>query len=369
MRIYLDYNATTPVLPEVLEEFRLWAVEEFGNPGSGHLYGQRAREALSAARRRVAALISARPEEVVFVSGGTEANNLALLGTVLPRGGGHVLVSAVEHPSVLAPARRLAELGFSVETIPVDGGGYVDPGEVRRRLRADTVLVSVMLANNETGALQPVKEIARICREAEVLFHTDAAQAVGKIPVSVREIGCDLLTLAGHKMYAPKGIGALYVREGVKLSPILFGGGQEGGLRPGTEPVALAAALGRAAEIALQDLPEEAERQRHLRERLWEGLREIFPRAVRHADPERTLPNTLSVSFPGLSGAEVLTRVPGICATTGAACHDRSEAVSHVLSAMGVPPEVARGTVRFSLGRFTTPEEIDRALKILREVF
>ncbi len=367
--VYLDYNATTPVLPEVAEVFSLYAVEEFGNPGSGHEVGRRAKAALEEARAKVARLISATPEEIVFVSGGTEANNLALLGAALARGRGHILVSRIEHPSVLEPALRLLELGFSVDFVPVDGQGYVDPDEVRRRLHPETFLVSVMLANNETGALQPVKEIARICREAEVLFHTDAAQAVGKIPVSVQEIGCDLLTLAGHKMYAPKGIGALYVRKGIKLSRILFGAGQEKGLRPGTEPVALAAALGKAAEVAASDLPEEAERQQALRERLWEGIRELFPSAVRHGDPKRTLPNTLSVSFPGLSGAEVLSKAAGLCASTGAACHDREETVSHVLSAMGVPPEVARGTVRFSLGRLTTPDEIEKALEILQEAF
>ncbi|RUM87705.1 MAG: cysteine desulfurase NifS [Thermodesulfatator sp.] len=365
--IYLDYNATTPVLPEALEALRQAAVEDFGNPGSGHSAGRRAREILEEARTRVATLLEATPEEILFVSGGTEANNLALLGAALSRGRGHLLVSRIEHPSVLEPALRLLELGFEVDFLPVDGGGYVDPEEVRRRLRPETFLVSVMLANNETGALQPVKEIVSICREAGVLFHTDAAQAVGKIPVSVREIGCDLLSIAGHKMYAPKGIGALYVRRGVRLSRILYGAGQERGLRPGTEPVPLAAALGAAAEFALHDLSAEAERQRALREYLWEGLRELEPRVVRHGDPERTLPNTLSVSFPGRVASEILSRAEGLCASTGAACHDRQEVLSHVLSAMGVPPEVARGTIRFSLGRWTTQEDLDGALKILEE--
>ncbi len=366
--VYLDYNATTPVLPEVAEALRRYLMEDFGNPGSGHVLGQRAKEALAAARAALAALLEAEPEEIIFLSGGTEANNLALLGTVLSRPRAHVLVSRIEHPSVLEPAVRLMELGYQVDFLPVDGGGYVDPEEVRRRLKPETVLVSVMLANNETGALQPVAEIARLCREAGVLFHTDAAQAVGKIPVSVKEIGCDLLTVAGHKMYAPKGIGALYVRKGVELHRILYGTGQERGLRPGTEPVALAVALGKAAEIAASDLTTEAERERFLRERLWEGLCELYPGVVRHGDPERTLPNTLSVSFPGKEGAEILSRARGLCATTGSACHDRRASVSHVLSAMGVSPEIARGTIRFSLGRLTTPEEIDRALEILREV-
>lgn len=366
--VYLDYNATAPVLPEVVEAVRFCLAEEFGNPSSAHTYGLRAKEILEESRKAVARLIEAEPEEVLFVSGGTEANNLALLGTLLPRERGHLLVSKIEHPSVLKPALRLLEMGYAVEFIPVDGKGYVSPEEVKRRLRPETVLVSVMLANNETGALQPVAEIARICREAGVLFHTDAAQAVGKIPVSVKEIGCDLLTLAGHKMYAPKGIGALYVRKGVELSRILFGAGQERGLRPGTEPVPLIAGLGKAAEIAASDLREEAEREKSLRERLWEGLKKIYPKAIRHGDPELTLPNTLSVALPGLNAAEVLSRAREICASTGSACHDRAESVSHVLSAMGIPAEVAMGTIRFSLGRFTTLEDIDRALEVLKEV-
>lgn len=365
--VYLDYNATTPVLPEVAETVRFCLTEEFGNPSSGHAYGLRAKEILEEARRALARLIAADSEEIFFVSGGTEANNLALFGTVLRQEKGHVLISKIEHPSVLEPALRLLERGYAVDFLPVDGKGYVDPEEVKRRLRSETVLVSVMLANNETGAIQPVAEIAKICREAGVLFHTDAAQAVGKIPVSVKEVGCDLLTIAGHKMYAPKGIGALYVRKGIELSRILFGAGQERGLRPGTEPMALIAGLGKAAEVATSDLREEAEREKYLRERLWEGLKEIYPKAIRHGDPELTLPNTLSVSFPGLNAAEVLSKARGICASTGSACHDRAEAISHVLSAMGVPPEVARGTIRFSLGRFTTLEDIDRALEILRE--
>ncbi|QJA06779.1 cysteine desulfurase [Thermosulfurimonas marina] len=364
--VYLDYNATTPVLPEALEAFRRAATEAFGNPGSGHAAGRRAREVLEEARRQVADLLGAQPEEIIFVSGGTEANNLALMGVALSRGSGHILVSRIEHPSVLEPALRLLEQGFSVDFLPVDGQGYVDPEEVRRRLKPETILVSVMLANNETGALQPVAEIARICREAGVLFHTDAAQAVGKIPVSV-SLGVDLLTLAGHKMYAPKGIGALYVRRGIALSRIMHGAGQERGLRPGTEPVPLCAALGAAAEFALLDLPAEAERQKALREYLWEGLQEIEPQVVRHGDPDRTLPNTLSVAFPGRAASEILSRAEGLCASTGAACHDRRKALSHVLSAMGVPPELAQGTIRFSLGRFTTREDLDRALDLLNE--
>ena len=364
--IYLDYNATTPVWPEVLEVFNFYASEEFGNPSSAHPLGRRAREGLERAREQLASLLEARPEESVFVSGGTEANHLALLGVFKRYPQGHLLVSQIEHPSVLNPALEIFQQGWEVDFVPVDGKGYVDPEEVRKRLKPHTRLVSVMLANNETGAVQPVAEIGALCREAEVLFHTDAAQAVGKIPVSVKEIGCDLLTVAGHKMYAPKGIGALYIRKGLTLEPLFYGGGQERGLRPGTEPVALAAALGRAAEMAQEDLPEEAERERSLRERLWAGLQAIYPEAIRHGDPKQSLPNTLYVSFPGKSGAEILARVPEICASTGAACHSSGK-ISHVLSAMGVPQEVARGAIRFSLGRGTTLEEIETAVELLAQ--
>ncbi len=369
--VYLDYNATTPVLDEVIREVVRFMKEEYGNPGSGHAMGREAKKALEKARKDLAALINASPEEVVFVSGGTEANNLAVFGSVFPKLSKgkkvHALFSRIEHPSVLEPATRLLALGVSVEFVPVDGKGYVDPDEVKKRLRPETVLVSVMFANNETGAIQPVRDIALVCKEAGVVFHTDAAQAVGKVPVSVKEVECDLLTIAGHKMYAPKGVGALFVRRGLKLSNILFGASQEFGLRPGTEPVPLAVGLGKAAEVALRDLIHEAERQKTLREKLWEGILEVYPKAVRHGDPERTLPNTLLVSFPGKVGFEVLRKAEGICATTGSACHDSKKATSHVLSAMGVPEEVALGTVRFSLGRFTSLEDIELAVEILKE--
>ncbi len=367
--VYLDYNATTPVLPEVLEVMGQASLETFGNPSSSHVMGREARKLLERARNQVAALIEAEPEEIIFLSGGTEANNLAILGTVLSEPRAHVITSRIEHPSVLNPCVRLLELGYDVTFLPVDSQGYVDPEEVRRALRPETRLVSIMLANNETGALQPVAEIGKICRQAHVTFHTDAAQAVGKIPVSVREIDCDLLTVAGHKLYAPKGIGALYVKKGRKLESLIFGAGQERGLRPGTEPVPLAVALGKACEIAQRDLVAEAKRQEALRERLYQGLQAIFPALVRHGDPARTLPNTLSVSFPGHLGAQILEAMPGLCASTGAACHDRSVTISHVLSAMGVPPEVAKGTIRLSLGRNTSLPEIERALSLFRAYF
>ncbi|WP_022852873.1 cysteine desulfurase family protein [Thermodesulfatator atlanticus] len=369
-KIYLDYNATSPVLPEVRDVIDYYLTEAFGNPSCGHQIGRLAKEGLEEARSKVASLIQASREEIIFVSGGTEANNLALIGSALAQTRKkHIITTRIEHPSVLNPLIKLLEMGFDVSFLPVDGKGYVDPSDVAKAIRPDTFLVSVMLANNETGAIQPVAEIGKICREKEIIFHTDAAQAVGKIPVSVKEINCDLLTIAGHKMYAPKGIGALYVRKGLSLSPIIFGAGQEKGLRPGTEPVALACGLGKAAEIAQKDLPAEAKRQKELREKLFEGLKSLYPALVRHADPELTLPNTLSVSFPGKLGSEILAAIPAICASTGAACHDRGETISHVLHAMGVSKEVALGTIRLSLGRHTSYQDIETALHLFRSYF
>ncbi len=366
--IYLDYNATTPVLPEVVEAVRRCLEEDYGNPSCAHVLGKRARELLEKARGEVASLIGASAEEIYFLSGGTEANNLAVLGSILSSPQGHVLTSRIEHPSVLNPCVRLLELGYDVTFLEVDPQGYVDPDDVRRKIRKETRLVSIMLANNETGALQPVKEIGRLCRERGILFHTDAAQAVGKIPVSVEELQCDLLTIAGHKLYAPKGIGALDVRKGLKLEKIIYGAGQERGLRPGTEAVPLAVGLGRACSFLRRDLSVEARREEELRERLYQGLQEIFPNLIRHADPRRTLANTLNVSFAGYRGEEILQKLPTICASTGAACHDRAGTVSHVLAAMGVSPEIAHGTIRFSLGRGTTLEDIEETLTLFSQV-
>ncbi len=369
MAIYLDYNATTPVLPEVAEVVKRYLTEEFGNASCQHVLGQAARKGLELARQKVAHLLEALPEEIYFVSGGTEANNLAILGFALKHPKAHIITSQIEHPSVLNPCVRLLELGYDVTFLPVNTAGLVDPEDLKRALKPDTRLVSIMWANNETGVIQPVKEIASICREAGVLFHTDAAQAVGKIRVSVSHVPCDLLTIAGHKLYAPKGIGALYVRRGVKLQNILFGAGQERGLRPGTEPTALACGLGKACELLATDLEAEGKRERALRERFYEGLREIFPSLVRHGPPGLTIPNTLSVSFPGYTGEEILKALPEIWASTGAACHAKGVTVSHVLSAMKVPPEVARGTIRFSLGRYTSQEDIEKALCLFRTFF
>jgi len=370
--IYLDYNATTPVLPEVGEILRYYAEEVFYNPSSGHALGRLAKEALEEAREKVASLIQAKKDEIIFTSSGTESNHLAILGYLrsyeLKRGRkGHLIISSFEHPSILNLAVKLMEWGYSVDFLKVSPEGYVEVDDLKKKIRKETALVSVMLANNEIGTIQPIHELARLCKEYEVVFHTDACQAVGKIPVSVVELSCDMLTISGHKLYAPKGIGALFVKEGIKLEPLFYGGGQEKGLRPGTEPVPLCMALGKACEIAGRDLPGEMERLTFLRERLYQGLKEVYPKLYRFGLEDKTLPNTLTVSFVGISAENIFRALPQVCASTGAACHDRKGSIT--LSALKVAEEVAIGTIRFSLGRYTTIEDIERTIELFKDYF
>jgi cysteine desulfurase len=365
--IYLDYNATTPVAKPVQEEVNSALKEKWGNPSSGHRFGQMAKRALEYARAQVASLLNANPVEILFTSGGTESNNLTITGVcqAMSGKGRHIITTRIEHPSLMNPCLHLLEQGWNVSFIKVNSQGVVDPMEVERALRPDTVLVSVMLANNETGAIQPVAGISQLARKRGVLVHTDAAQAVGKIPVDVKNLGVDYLSIAGHKLYAPKGIGALYCRIGAPLGQIMFGAGQEQGLRPGTEPVPLAVGLGAACNFVAWDIKAEAERETVLREKLYAELSKLGHPIIRHGDPENTIPNTLSISLVGKNGAEILAQAPEIMASTGAACHDRAIKVSHVLAAMGVSPEVALGTLRFSLGRGTTESDIEIAAQTI----
>ncbi len=362
-KIYLDYNATTPVLPSAMEAVSNAMKEEWGNPSSGHEFGKKAAHALETARGRVAALVGAEPDEIIFTSGGTESNNLAILGVAkaLEERGRHLITTGIEHPSVLNPFLHLVEKGWEVDFVRPDSRGVVNPESLERLFREDTVLVSVMLANNETGALQPVRRIARACGRRRICLHTDAAQAVGKIPVDVRDLGVDILTIAGHKLYAPKGIGALFVKRGIRIKNILFGAGQEWGLRPGTEPVPLACGLAEACRWVAERIPELSEHMAELREELYHRLKEKWPGLVRFVPQETSLPNTLCVSFPGLSGGEILAHSQMVMASTGAACHDRAVKISHVLSAMGVDEGVALGIIRLSLGYMTTRDEVQRA--------
>ena len=367
--LYLDYNATTPIAPSVQEAMLPFLAERFGNPASSHVLGRACLEALEDARERVAALLGCDAEEILFTSGGTESNNLAIKGVALRGGrsaGGHLVISAIEHASVVEPARFLEGLGYDVSIVPVTGQGVVQPAAIRSAIRADTLLVSVMLANNEIGTIQPLKQIAAICHDAGVPLHTDAVQAAGKIRIHVDELGVDLLSLAGHKMYAPKGVGALYVRQGVALEPLLHGAGHEAGLRAGTENVAGIVALGVAAALAAKSLDASQERLTALRDRMHTALRSgIGAGLIVHGQLAPRLPNTLSLSFPGVNSCEMLNRIPELCASTGSASLGETEAMSPTLAAMGVAAVVARGTIRLSLGWYTTEEEIDRATSLL----
>lgn len=367
--IYLDYNASTPLDPQVVEAMTPYLTEGFGNPSSSHWAGRSAREAVEEARDRVSGLLGCQPSEIVFTSGGSESNNTALKGMWFSRRdrGAHFVTTRIEHPAVLEPCRWLDSVGARVTYVEVDSTGQVDPADIRRAITPQTILVSVMHANNEVGTIQPIEEIAAVCREAEVPLHADAAQSAGKIPTKVDELGVDLLSLAGHKLYGPKGIGALYVREKTPFVPLVHGAGHENGRRAGTESALLTVGLGAACERAQADTDEH--RIRGLRARLWNGLQEIFQdRVVRNGHGDRCLPNTLHVSFLDRTGAQVLEALPDVAASTGAACHSGEVRVSHVLNAMRLSAQVALGAVRWSVGRPTTADEIDRALGQLRDL-
>jgi cysteine desulfurase len=373
--IYLDYNATTPLDPAVVEAMLPYLRTHFGNPSSTHAFGKTAHDAVEQARAEVATLLGAHPDEIIFTGGGTEASNHAIKGAVLAklRGwfgrwarGAHVATSAVEHPATAQPCAFLERLGCRVSVVPVDGQGLVDPDAVGRVLQRGTTLVTVMHSNNEVGTLQPIKEIAALTRARGVLLHTDAAQSLGKVPLDVNDLGVDLLTLAGHKLYAPKGIGVLFVRRGVKLESLLHGAGHEAGRRAGTENVPYVVGLGKACDIARRSQPETTQRLRQLRDRLWERLRAgLGERVLLNGHPQKRLPNTLNANFVGHVGAELLARVPGVAASTGSACHEGKVTQSPVLCAMGVPPAVGRGALRLTVGRFSTEDEIDRAAELL----
>jgi cysteine desulfurase len=365
--IYLDYNATTPVAPEVFRAMRPYLEGEFGNPSCDYALGLAARDAVRQARQEVAALLGCTPQEIIFTSGATEANNTVLKGVAAHHGRGRIITCATEHPAVLAPCRYLQSQGFGLTILAVDGAGRVDPDDVRRALTPDTILISVMHANNETGTIAPLREIGNIARGAGVPFHTDAAQSVGKIPVDVEELQVDFLTMAGHKFYAPKGIGALYVRSGGPFTPLLHGASQEGGRRAGTENLPYLVALGAACRLARERLPGAAAHLQSLRDRLHELLQAGVPGLILNGPQGERLPNTLNVSFPGISGGELMAGLPDLAASLGSACHAGQEAVSPVLAAMGLPVGLARGAVRFSVGYPTTLAEVDQAAARLRE--
>ena len=366
--VYLDYNATTPVDPKVADAIEPYLRQHYGNPSSTHVYGDNAHQAVEQARQQVAILIGAKADEIVFTGCATEANNLAIRGAAraLRDKGRHIITSAVEHPAVEQPCRRLGEDGWEISVIPVDKYGQVDPAQLSDALRDDTVLVSIMHANNEVGTIQPVEKIAAITRPRGILLHTDAAQSVAKIPVSVDDLGVDLLTLAGHKFYATKGVGALYVRRGTPLQPVLVGAGHEAGLRPGTENVPAIAGLGEAARLAYERNSGHTQQLCLLRDQLHALLTEAIPGILLNGHPEQRLPNTLNLSFPGMDGRDLLAHAAAeVAASVGSACHEDDETVSGVLGAMGINTDRARGAVRLSLGTPSTGAEIERAAKAL----
>ncbi len=366
-RIYLDFNASTPIGPEAALAMRPFLTDHFGNPSSLHWAGAPAKDAVEKARGQVAGILGCDPNEIVFTSGGSEANNHAIKGVSFANrdSGEHIITTAVEHPATLFPCRFLETMGTKVTVLPVDRFGMVDPDDVRKAITTRTILITVMHANNEVGTVEPIAEIAKVAREAGIPFHTDAAQTVGKIPARVDDLGVDLLSVAGHKVYAPKGIGALYIRTGTRIESFIHGAGHESGRRAGTESALLAVGLGAACEGAREWVG--MERVRDLRDRFWGGLKGIFgKRMTLNGHPSERLPNTLNVNFVGLVGSEVLALLPGVAASTGSACHAGSVTLSPVLATMGVPPGEGMGAVRFSLGCTTTWEELEEVLDLLR---
>lgn len=371
--VYLDHNATTPLAPQAREAMLPFLEDGFGNPSSIHSAGRRARAAIDDSRDRLAAILGAKPHEIIFTGGGTESCNLAVMGLARAHStkGKHLIVSAIEHHAVLHAAEHLQKHeGFEVSLLPVDSSGVVDSEQLASRIRPDTVLVSVMHANNETGAIQPLERLTEICAERGVFFHTDAIQSFGKIPVSVKTPGLTALTIAGHKFYGPKGVGALWLAAGISIEPTAHGGSHENSRRPGTENVAAIAGLAAAAEYATAQSDFQSARLAPLRERLWSSIRTTCPGAIRNADPARSLANTLNVSFPGADGESLLMGLDleSVCVSSGSACMVGSIQPSHVLLAMGVEPATALATVRFSMGHGTTEADIDRAAAAVSRV-
>ncbi len=371
-RIYLDHNATTPLHPEVLEAMLPYYKEAFGNPSTIYSFGQETRKATDEARETVANLIGASPEEIIFTSGGTEADNLALKGVpaALEKKGKHIVASSIEHHAVLSTLKYLEKRGYKVSFLPVDEHGWLDPGEVEEAITSQTVLISVMHANNEVGTIEPISEIGEIAQKAGIYLHTDAVQTIGKIKVNVDDLKVDLLSLSAHKFYGPKGVGALYVRKGTRIYPLLHGGYQERRRRAGTENVAGIVGLGKSAEIAPKEMVQQSRRESNLRDRLEKMIRENINHCQLNGHPTQRLPNTLNISFEFIEGESLILNLDlkGIAASTGSACTSGSLEPSHVLMAMGVAPEIAQGSIRFSLGRDNRKEDIDYTVENLVEI-
>jgi len=367
--IYLDYNATTPIDKEVADAMFPFLYENYGNPSSNHELGVTAKKAVEQAREHVAALINCSSDEIIFTSGGSESNNTAIKGVAFKyrNKGNHIVTSTIEHPAVLNPCNFLKKMDYNISYIPVDEYGVVKIKELENSISSQTILVTVMHSNNETGTLQPIKEIAHFCHKHDVLFHTDASQSVGKVPVDVQELEVDFLTIAGHKLYAPKGIGALYIRKGIEIEPLIHGAGHEKGRRAGTENIVFDVALGKACEIAGKELKHDHVKQ--LTEYFYTNIKETFGSRIKlNGHPEKRLPNTLNISFLGYNGHEIINSMEDVAASTGSACHSGSTTISPVLKAMEVSEEAGRGAVRFSLGRYTTKDTIDEVLLRMNKI-
>ena len=370
MPIYLDYNATTPHAPEVIESMRPFLEEVFGNPSSSHWFGDKPQKAVMTARAQVAGLLNCQSDEIVFTSGGTEANNHAIIGIANARRekGNHIITSQIEHPAVLEVCKYLEKSGYEVTYLEVDDQGLVRVSDVSSAVTKNTILITIMHANNEVGSIQPIAEISEIAKKHGVLFHTDAAQSLGKIPTEVDTLGVNLLSVAGHKLYAPKGVGALYIGKGCKLTQMMHGAGQESGWRPGTENVLEIVGLGKACEIAKRDLAKNMDHMLAMRERLHNGLKDKCTMVRLNGHPTERLPNTLSLSFHGIEANRLLEEIgPEVAASAGAACHSDRIEISHVLKAMDVPMDWAKGTVRLTTGRMTTETDIDKAIQVISE--
>lgn len=369
--IYLDYNATTPVDPSVIAAMLPIFKDHYGNPSSNHTLGRAANEAIEDARAKISGVLGCDRDEIVITSGGTESSNFAIKGVMLntetPRG--HMITSAIEHPATTEPARFIQRMGCDLTVVGCDDQGRVDPQSIAEAIRPNTRLVSIMHANNEIGTIQPIREIAEICHQHSILVHSDASQSIGKIPAYVDQLDVDLMTIAGHKFYAPKGVGALFVRDGINLESLLHGAAHESGFRAGTENTPYIIGLGQAAFLAAAHLDETAEHTESMRDRFWDTITESIPSAIVHGAKADRLPNTLSIAFPGVSGYDMLRRASEVCASLGSACHSSGDHASGTLGAMGVDPELMRGTIRFSFGRGSEESEVDKAAGLIVEAW
>ncbi|MHB1376965.1 MAG: cysteine desulfurase family protein [Candidatus Humimicrobiaceae bacterium] len=367
--IYLDYNATTPIDKQVADAMLPYIYGNFGNPSSSHKLGVAAKKAVEYSRKQVAKLLNCSPEEIIFTSGGSESNNTVLKGVAFTykNRGNHIITSQIEHPAIINPCKYLEKLGYEISYVQVDKYGVVNPADIEDLITNQTILVTIMHSNNETGTIQSIEDISKICKKHNVLFHTDASQSIGKVPVDVKSLGVDFLTVAGHKLYAPKGIGALYIRRGIDIEPLIHGAGHESNRRAGTENIIFDVALGKACEISMEALKNTELKQ--LTDYFYKNLKEKFGAKIHlNGHPEKRLPNTLNISFIGYNGHEVLNRLDETAASTGSACHSGLTSISPVLTAMGVSDEVGRGAIRFSLGRYTTKNEIDAVIENLNKV-